>query len=117
MSRSCVLNVVFFLRDPKCGHLSYSWLCVNVFIIFFWVVGLGFADRSKKNGKFRITGNGNSVFLIVPPEYAVPYLFPFPYKYFLFRFRFTKFHFSFHISLPFVFFRGKVEKIPLRFHP
>ena len=70
-----------------------------------------------KNGKFRITGNGISVSVVVPPEYVVPFPFPFPHKSFRFRFRFAKFRFRFRISVSFPFFRGKVGKFPLRFHP
>ena len=107
-------NVVHFLRDAKRGRFSYSLLGLNVFNRFFFGLLDWALQVVAKNGKFRIT---NSVSMIVPLEYAVPYLFPFPHKFFRFRFCFAKFRFRFHISLPFPFFRGKVGKIPLRFHP
>ena len=74
-----VLNVVFFLRDAKRGRFSYSWLSLNVFIRFFGLLDWTLQTLAKK-GKFRIVRNGNSVSVIVPPEYADLYLFLFSYK-------------------------------------
>jgi hypothetical protein len=53
----------------------------------------------------------------VPPENAIPFLFPLLPKNLCFCFHSADFHFRFHIFILFLFFHGKVGKFQLHYHP